>query len=517
MNKGGKMHMTSNYILIVDDDSDILKGLTHAVEKEFENKLNVLSCKNGAIAANILRCNTIDILITDIKMPVMNGIELLGFIKKHHITCKSVVLSSYDDFNLARDALRLGAADYLLKPVDFPVLYQLLYRLLAQVISEQSSSVGRNYPINMQQLLEAYLQKPIQKTTYMLAFEEKYSLTSGSACIVGCIKLDAVYSGKLFQLQEELREDLYHCLNRSHIQYRSIITGEMASCFVFMLFPDTDIPKCLDSLHSYGDQLADQGYKFRFSQQYVTLHQCSDAFRDCLTWFELGYYDLPNNRAYENYTLEDLSTFIHQATNSLAVYDMKNTLHCLRLFFAVSNHLKPSVKETKKALNNSIYALIRLNSKYIEPVSGLKFSEYDLFSQIENAPSLSILEKELYHSLNHLVEVVLHSLPNKEDCIIEKAKSYIEENYNECICLNDVAAHVYMNKSYFSSFFKSKVGLTYRDYLRNYRIEKSIRLIADGNMKIYEIAQAVGYNDSAHFIRAFKEVTGKNPGDYKVS
>lgn len=509
--------MTSNYILIVDDDPDILEGLTHAVEKEFENKLNVLSCRNGIIAADILRCNTIDILITDIKMPVMNGIELLDFIKQHHITCKSVVLSSYDDFNLVRDVLRLGAADYLLKPVDFPVLYQLLYRLLAQVMSEQSSSSGRSYPINMQQLLESYLNMPMQKTAQMLAFEEKYSLIPDSACIVGCIKLDAVYSGKLFQLQEGLREDLYHCLNRSHIQYRTIVTGEIASCFVFMLFPDTDIPRCLDSLHSFGEYLADQGYKFKFSKRYVTFHQCSDGFKDCLTWFELGYYDLPYTPAYEGCTAEDLLKFIHQATNSLAVYDMKNTLHYLRLFFAAINHLKPPVKETKKILNNTIYALIRLNPKFIEPVSGLKFSEHDLFSQIENAPSLSILEKELYCSLNHLVEIVLHSLQNKEDCIIEKAKSYIERNYNECISLEDVAAHVYMNKSYFSSFFKSKAGLTYRDYLRNYRIEKSICLIVEGNMKIYEIAQAVGYNDSAHFIRAFKEVTGKSPGDYKVS
>lgn len=508
--------MTSNYILIVDDDPNILEGLTRVVEKEFENKAIVLSCRNGAIAADILRCNTIDILVTDIKMPIMNGIELLGFIKDNNISCKSIVLSSYDDFNLVRDAMRLGAADYLLKPVDFPVLYQLLYRLLTQVILEQNSSASRNYPINMQQLLEAYLQNPMGKTTYMLAFEEKYTLSANSSCIVGCVKLDAVYSGKLFQLQVSLREDLYHCLNRCHIRYRTILTGEMASCFVFMLFPDTDTTLCLDSLDTYTDNLTDKNYKFKISKQYVTLKECSDAFKDCLTWFEFGYYDLPYNRDYECYTNEDITGFINQAIHSLAIYDLKNTLHYLRLFFAASNHQKPSVKGTKKALNNMIYALIRSNSRFIEPLSSLKFSEYDLFSQIENAPTLSILEKELFHSLNHLVEVVIHSLPNKDDCIIEKAKVYIEENYNECINLEGIAAHVYLNKSYFSSFFKSKVGLTYREYLRNYRIEKSIRLIADTDMKIYEIAQAVGYNDSAHFIRAFKEVTGKSPSEYKV-
>jgi two-component system response regulator YesN len=508
--------MTSNYILIVDDDPNILEGLTHAVEKEFENKAIVLSCKNGAIAADILRCNTIDILVTDIKMPIMNGVELLGFIKDNHISCKSIVLSSYDDFNLVRDAMRLGANDYLLKPVDFPVLYQLLYRLLAQVMSEQNSSARRNYPINMQQLLESYLQIPMIKTTNMLAFEEKHTLSANSACIVGCIKLDAVYSGKLFQLQESLREDLYHCLNRRHIQYRNILTGEMSSCFVFMLFPDTDISLCLDSLHAYVDSMTDKNYKFKISEQYVTFGKCSDAFQDCLTWFEFEYYDLPYNRDDECYTSEDITGFINQTINSLAVYDLKNTLHYLHLFFAVSNHQKPPVNETKKVLNNFIFALIRSNPRYIEPISRLKFSEYDLFSQIENAPTLSILEKELFHSLNHLVEVVIHSLPNKDDCIIEKAKLYIEENYNKCINLEDIAAHVYLNKSYFSSFFKNKVGLTYRDYLRIYRIDKSIRLITDADMKIYEIAQAVGYNDSAHFIRAFKEVTGKSPSDYKT-
>jgi two-component system response regulator YesN len=507
--------MTSNYVLIVDDDPNILEGLTHAIEKEFENKAIVLSCKNGAIAADILRCNTIDILLTDIKMPIMNGIELLNFIKDNHISCKSIILSSYDDFNLVRDAMRLGAADYLLKPVDFSVLYQLLYRLLAQVMSEQNSSDRRNYPFNIQQLLESYLQNPMIKTTNMLAFEEKYSLSASSACIVGCIKLDSIYSGELFQLQESLREDLYLYLNRYHIQYRNILTGEISSCFVFMLIPDTNISLCLDSLNSYADSLVNKNFKLKISKQYVTFGECSNAFKDCLNWFEFEYYDLPYNQDYEYYTTEDITDFINKAIHSLSIYDLKNTLHYLRLFFAVSNHQKPPVKETKKTLNTFIFALIRSNSKYIEPISRLKFSEYDLFNQIENAPTLSILEKELFNSLNYLLEVVIHSIPNKDDCIIEKAKLYIEKNYNECINLKDIANHVYMNKNYSSSFFKSKVGLTYREYLRNYRIDKSICFIADTDMKIYEIAQAVGYNDSAHFIRAFKKVTGKSPSDYK--
>ena len=113
------------------------------------------------------------------------------------------------------------------------------------------------------------------------------------------------------------------------------------------------------------------------------------------------------------------------------------------------------------------------------------------------------------------METVIAGLPDKDDHIIEKAKRYIEDNYNDYITLDDIAAHVYLNKSYFSTFFKNKVGLTYREYLQNYRIQKAVELIRNSDRKVYEIAQAVGYNDSAHFIRAFKKVTGKNPGAFR--
>lgn len=165
--------MISNYILIVDDDPNIREGITREVEKEFENKAVVLNCKNGLVAADLLKCNTVDIVVTDIKMPYMNGIELLEFIRENNISCKSVVLSSYDDFNLVRDAMRAGASDYLLKPVDFPALYHILYKLLTEVIMERSNAFGSNAPVNMQKLLESYLKEHVVRDADLLAFEEK--------------------------------------------------------------------------------------------------------------------------------------------------------------------------------------------------------------------------------------------------------------------------------------------------------------------------------------------------------
>lgn len=507
--------MTSNYILIVDDDPSIREGLTREVEREFKDKAVVLSCKNGMVAANLLKCNTIDIVVTDIKMPIMNGIELLRFIDENHIPCKSVVLSSYDDFNLVRDAMRAGASDYLLKPVDFSALHRLLYKLLTQVIINRTSSSGHSLPINMQQLLEYYIRTSEFKDANTLAFEEKYMLHPDSPCILGCVKLESPSSERLFKLQEQLREDLYSCLNKDHIRYRTILTGEIASCFVFALFPDTAPSLCLDTLFHFGDRLTENGIKVCINEKHFVIKEIPAAFRECISEFEQGYFDLPVPDYTVTYTESDLENALHHTADALNVYNMKNTLFHLTQFFNMCSAIKPPVRKVHLLLNNMLYELLRLNTRYIEPLSQSKFTENDIFHQIETAPSLSILEKELFESLNHLVEMVISALPDRDDCVIAKAKSYIEENYNDYISLEDIAAHVYLNKSYFSVFFKNKVGLTYREYLRNHRIQKAIELIRNSDMKIYEIAQSVGYNDSAHFIRAFKEVTGKTPSEYK--
>lgn len=514
--------MINNYILIVDDDPLIREGLTREMEKEFHGKATILNCKNGAVAAELLKCNTIDIIVTDIKMPVMNGIELLQFIKKQRISCKSIVLSSYDDFHLVRDAMRSGAADYLLKPVDLNALKTMLYKLLTEIMMERRSQNSLAFPVYLYGLLEEYLQAPPEKSAEVLAFEEKYRLTPFSPCILGCIKLQTVSSEKIFKLQEAFREDLYYCLNRKHIQYRTILTGEAASCFVFLLFPDTAVSFCLDTLEFYKDKLSASGFQVKISQQHCCLEEIPAAFSECLSYFELSYYDLPCKAETQTYSPEDKNKALQKTVSALSAYDMKMTLYHLSCFFAAVNQLKPPVKDTKKDLNNMIYELLKANPKYIEPLSRSKFTEHDIFYQIEASPSFSVLEKNLRQSFSSLAEAVINTLSDKEDCIIEKAKAYIEANYNDCITLEDIAAHVYLNKSYFSVFFKNKMGLTFRDYLRNYRINRAIQLLTDTNMKIYEVAQAVGYSDSAHFIRAFKQVTGRKPetyvnGKYKIT
>ena len=506
--------MENNYILIVDDDPNIRVGLTKEIEKEFKSKATILSCKNGAIAADLLTFNTIDILITDIKMPIMNGIDLLKFVKDNNIMCKSIVLSSYDDFNLVRDAMRLGAYDYLLKPVNFPTLHQMIHKLLAQVSLEHNSLMSNETFYNSQELLEHYLQTNHGKTAHILAFEEKYKLTDSSPCIIGCKKMPPAHTSMLYKLQESLRSNLYTQLNIANISYHTILTGELDSCFVFVLFPETDPDQCLGILRDHLKQMEDND-SYQLHNFVTALGDSHHAFKDCLRQLELNYYELPYNNTYSTCNDNDLNSALNSAVEALSIYDLSETLHHLTRFFSIINHLKPAITDTKKHLHKMMYDLIRSNPKYIEPLSKTKFTKYDIFNHIEDIQNLSGLQKEIFNSLSHLIGEVIDSLPNKTECIIEKSIAYIENNYNEYITLNDVASHVFLNKNYFSTLFKNHIGMTYTEYLRNYRIEKAISLIKETDMKLYEIANAVGYNDAAHFSRTLKEVTGHNPSHYR--
>lgn len=121
----------------------------------------------------------------------------------------------------------------------------------------------------------------------------------------------------------------------------------------------------------------------------------------------------------------------------------------------------------------------------------------------------------MYASVNYLIGELICSMKNKDDYVIQKAKEYIHKNYTDDLTLNDVAAHVFLNGNYFSTLFKQKTGIAFRNYLRNLRIEKAKELLTTTNLRIYEVALKVGYNEHSHFVRAFKSVTGISPGQYR--
>lgn len=502
-------------ILITDDDPNIRNGLAKAVTDTFGEHAEILVCENGLDASSLLKDNSIDIVITDIKMPYMNGIDLLKFIKNENLYCKSIVLSGYDDYNLVRDALRLGAADYLLKPVDFGLLSSTVRSLLTSLqLEKQVSPNLHQNTFHMQSLLEHFLLGRSDNPEGITAFLNKYHITPDSSCVTGYISINSFGGSNSWDLENTLTSYVCENIEQIGFPFSVMLTGRLDSYWVFLIIGE-DLQSSISSLHPFFQELEEKYQQIYCCPKSFPLKKIKDIHKICLREFEKFYFDLPYTRIPGGKTEPALDKILDNAVASAAEYNYAGFMEEMSAVFAVFNNTKPPVTEVKKLLSQMVYDLISKNSKYIQTISSSKFTEHDIFDQIETAGSLSQLQKDIFSSVNYYIEQLLSTLTDRDDRIIRQAKEYIKSNYNDSISLDDIAAHVFLHANYFSSLFKAKTGTTYRQYLRKFRVEKAKQFMLETDMRVYEIAQAVGYNDSAHFVRAFKEVTGVSPSQFK--
>lgn len=520
-----KKEFSTLQILLVDDDVQIRAGLEQIIRNHFPtSELTVISCENGLIASQLLQQESIDLLITDIKMPLYSGIELLQFINEHKIQCHSIVLSGYDDFNLVRNALRYGAKDYLLKPVEEELLIHIIHEVKTAVrrnkiiISEKTSAAA---VLKKQKLLEACFSDSANTIPEFQDFIEKYHITKETPCLMCYVNIKrALYSNQftMFQFLSDRLSTYLDSLPIDLSRQFHTICGGIGAFWIAVLFCPAKVPPSVQVLQPFLEVLKRDHLKYSYTSSWYTLSEIYTADALCKKSFESYYYDLPPRKDLKSQLTdisEDLTLFLNQAADAAASYDYANTIKNLEHCFSIYTIVQPPVSELKKQMNHFVYSILTRNAAFIPIISTEKFTEFDIFEQIANTESLSVLQHDMFLSINHLIESVLHSMKDKDDYVIQKAKEYIHNNYSDNISLNDVAAHVFLNGNYFSTLFKRKTGTTFRDYLRNYRIEKAKHLLNTTHLKIYEVGLQVGYNEQPHFVRAFKSVTGQTPGEFR--
>ena len=296
-----------------------------------------------------------------------------------------------------------------------------------------------------------------------------------------------------------------------------MLYGGLGSYWVFLLFSEKAFSTPTDILLPLLSQLKQDHLKYSFTPAWFTFDQLAEADILCKKVFEKYYFDLPYTRPENTSSPQNLAASMEQAVSAAAAYDYSGTIEHLEHCFSLLNYMHPSIPDVKKTFNRFVYSILNRNSNFIPAISSSKFTDYDILEHIETAESLSDLQKKIYFSVDQLIEKLVQSMQDKDDYVIQKAKEYIRHNYQDDLTLNDVATHVFLNGNYFSTLFKQKTGDTFRNYLRNVRIEKAKELLSSTNLRIYEIALLVGYNEHSHFVRAFKSVTGKSPGEFRES
>lgn len=488
-------------ILLVDDDKVILEAMKRDLESDF---LIVEVASSGTEALDILAYHKVDVVITDISMPRMNGLELIAEIRTLYPSIKVIVLSHYDDFILIKEAMRLGAVDYLRKnEANRNVLLSILNNLPEFESTQYQIGVNKAKNIEMSQLWLNALQGKLSAT-------EKLTLLDGCSSesyIPIVLQFRNTVSPMLIKrfppLFEEVRiQDWIHLDERTWLQFVSI------------------------------DASSQQTHRNLWAQTLICLVSQLNEWKEFSQYFAIYHDDLLSGKqliASLAQIGERLDCVFYEGYDRIV--SVKNCMPITKsigtFFLDWSHHLVESSKAEPEHL-------IKLASRYLDEIEARRFSpdavrhgcygtllqllqtmnqkpeEYTELSVIMQSPVFSGIASTVIQIITNALQ---RSKPVRSD--IAYAISYIRDHFTEDLSLEKLAVISNMSKNHFSSLFKKETHYSFVEYVNRQRIEYAKQLLMNSTLRTYEIADQIGISDYRYFCRLFNRYTGKQPGDYR--
>ncbi|MGZ7443972.1 response regulator [Paenibacillus sp. TH7-28] len=498
-------------IAIVDDEASIREGLGKMIGKESGRFVVDSLFSNGQDVLDYLGKADLDVIVTDIRMPVVDGLELIKQVKTIKPEIRCIIMSGFKDFEYARQALRYSAVDYLLKPIDKKQLFALLYAL----DEEKTAARGKE-----QQL----------RSGLLLSHFKSFAGGSGPGPDVKLPELSlpepyfVVYAFKGCH-PEALRGGLEQTGSLPARCWDLVDTGEQVlalACYFSQQPGQEELRQMAAVLKAIcGPRRTLAGSSFVYGDPAMLGRAYAEAKSAC----ESGIY---GSSAW-NYRAaggggesgsggadigERFAACRDEWIEQLQILNVPRAIACLeRLFEQVRKDRSPfeSIILLCRLVVGTVSAELHEWSK-IWPHAKAKQLEAELLSCLSFDEIRQKFLAELAGALQQ-VRTGRLALAGKS---VETVKRWIAEHYNQPAELSQLARMVYLTPSYLSKLFKHETGMTITDYLIEVRIKKAKLLLRKSNeLKIHEIGCEVGYPDPAYFNKLFKRIVGVTPNEYK--
>lgn len=533
-------------VLIIDDEPIIRKGLKNIINwKSFDCEV-CGEAADGLDGGELIRELLPEIIITDIKMPEIDGLSMLRNIKSVVPESKIIILTGHRDFDYIHEALKIGAFDFLLKPSKIEELTSVISRAVKELKfrkdrSEEFEKLNRLFTQNISVLREKLLYDVIyeintneedilQKLELFKISTKSFHMLIVQNDLEDTEKKDiSQYDRHLYQFGiintfKEVFSDKFDVID--------VTLNNIGIAFLVMpLDRNENISWILDKKSAYLQEIINSCFGFTItiaiSSEGTVLTELPQKFGECREALEHKFYMGSN------------SIIFHSDVNTFFKYDDHSMLEKLQkaLIEGIKSGNEASVKERLQDINSylknidpmkkdfikSFYwnTISSINNIRITLLSGdgdkrLEYSElsglYSLIEKCTNWEELNMLLEESARSVTQKV----NSYNNKSiKLVLRKAVDYLYEHYNEQITLNEVAEHAFVSTYYISRMFKREMGKNFVDFLNEIRIEKAKEMLKDVRYKTYEIAEKVGIPDAHYFSRMFKKYVGVTPTEFR--
>lgn len=513
-------------VVLIDDEAVILLGLKKLIDWNRLGFMIVGEAKDGEEGLEVIRETKPDVVISDIAMPGLSGIEMLKQLSGSSIEVKTIFLSGYQEFSYAKEALRYGAVDYLLKPVSPADLTQVLQEVTRQIQEEHSYHMLRKKD-SPAELLFQKMQQENRSDMVRNLLEDLNDGDKNQGAVCAALKLFIKNSQSMEENKSLLRFEIYEFIQEylENQLHGFIIKKDLAACYV-ILPEENDRGKLKKQLNILADSLRSiyavevvvgVGAWTDCSGKVMYLYKTAKFALEMYYFLEKKYIDYEEvSREYEH-SLEEYQEKVKKLQERIATeYSsddlIQEIIECVELLGAIHYGNKNAVMNSCVLLSADIFSTL-LECGLIDESSRGEQAEF--LEEIRRKATLSTLVTLFQDYYNQIFLKIRLLCRHRESAEIVRVKYYIEQHFKDNISLGEIAEYVGMNTSYMSAFFKKETGQNFKTYLTEVRMKEALKLLNTTEMRSYEIADAVGYKDAKQFRENFKELYGISPQQYR--
>lgn len=522
-------------IHIVDDELIFREYLRTVFDWESYGFEIVAESKDGLEALEMVKQNLPDVMLVDINMPFMDGLELIKNLNKKYPTIAIILITGHSEFEYAQRAVRLGVADYLLKPFNKKKLLSVLMVIKDEIYEKKNMDIiGRKKEkIATQWYLNQLLNHPFTsiEAEHQAAVSELFKNFEASVFQVAIIEVDSGFSTNIAEDEMSLQKFIVRNMLEEflHNDGNNYLLNQAKNRMVAILeFTQSNDP---ETIRKVAFKRLIQQTKKHFNIN-VTI---------CLGETQRGIEAIYNSavkatRVMNERLVSSRGDIIECSANATGNYecilysreqrDLIDQYLRLHDYSEVNQELVrlfDTVKKSEVHQNQIITiatGLINLCIQFIEE-RGYKFIEifgddFEPIKQVNNAKSIDMIKDEIDGMYKTVIDYCKRSRRSKSSVLAAKAVAYIGANYSDSdLSVGEIASHIYINASYLRKVFKAELGMSVSEYLTRIRMRTAGRLITTLSMKLSEVARQVGYSDPGYFSKCFKKYYGVTPSDYE--
>jgi two-component system response regulator YesN len=524
-------------VMLVDDEIIVRRGIRTSIDWAGHGIEIAAEAMNGKDALAKLAEHQVDLVLTDIRMPVMTGIELSHEIKRLYPEIEIVLLSGYEDFQYAKEAMGIGIQHYLLKPVMAEKLVELLTQIrdkrtetqsLKQKEYMKSKIFNENLPTIKSEIMKSLLSK---KTGEQEIFDKAKTLKiglSGPAYQIFIIDIDDFSLFTEMLPRKEKEAYMYGVLNIAEETLLSYLPGFLSygeldrMIGLVNIEPEETIVPICEEIQANIQKYLKLSVTIGIGKPRTHLLDIDKSYAEAINAIQHKAFEgkgkiIPFREpdASSDYHLIFFTEEEKRLIQSLKAMNGDGICEAIDHYFLRFSSENYSFKEIKGLCVRLIISLIQTIEEMGIKTENLFGTHFIPHVEVEKYDVLKDLEDWIKNKTDAIITLLNEDKNRNSKKMVKEAIQYIAAHYEQQITLTDIADRVFVTPAHFSKVFKEEMGVTFIKWLNQYRVEEAKKLLKTTWDKTYEIAEKVGYQDYKYFSIIFKKYTGYSPRDYR--